>query len=272
MDAGTAQEDSLTFPACDADALPWITVAQMREVDRIAIELGVTLPRMMENAGAHLALVALALLGGDVRGRRIAVLVGRGGNGGGGLVAARRLVGWGAEVGVHLSDEPDALAPVPREQLEILRAMRAPVAVGANGVAAPELFLDAILGYGQRRSARGGAAELIAATAGARVLALDVPSGPCARRGHGRRAGDQSRGDDDPGAAEGRSARRWRATPGRPALRRRHRNSAGCSRARRDPLSLAVLARTGDPDRRALTELPVDPERARPRSGAAGRV
>jgi len=177
MDAGTAQEDSLTFPACDADALPWITVAQMREVDRIAIELGVTLPRMMENAGAHLALVALALLGGDVRGRRIAVLAGRGGNGGGGLAAARRLVGWGAEVGVHLSDEPDALAPVPREQLEILCAMRAPVAIGANGVAAPDLFLDAILGYGQRGSPRGGAAELIAATAGARVLALDVPSG-----------------------------------------------------------------------------------------------
>jgi NAD(P)H-hydrate epimerase len=59
----------------------------------------------------------------------------------------------------------------------MLRAMRAPVAIGAGRVAAPDLFLDAILGYGQRGSPRGGAAELIAATAGARVLALDVPSG-----------------------------------------------------------------------------------------------
>jgi NAD(P)H-hydrate epimerase len=80
------------FPAIDPHAAPWITLEQMREIDRVAIESGMTLPRMMENAGANLALLALALLGGDVRGLRVAVLAGVGGNGGGGLVAARRLL------------------------------------------------------------------------------------------------------------------------------------------------------------------------------------
>ena len=165
------------FPSSPADAVPWITVAQMRDVDRVAIELGVTLPRMMENAGAHLATVALALLSNDARGRTIAVLAGRGGNGGGGLVAARRLIGWGADVEVRLSDDPESLAPVPREQLQILRVTGASVAVGAGGMQTPDLFIDALLGYSQDGAPRGGAGELIAAASGAPVLSLDVPSG-----------------------------------------------------------------------------------------------
>jgi NAD(P)H-hydrate epimerase len=177
MDPEVGDKDSTAFPRCSVDAVPWITVEQMREVDRVAIDGGLTLARMMENAGAALASVALALLGGDVRDRRVAVLAGRGGNGGGGLVAARRLIGWGADVEVRLSDAGDALAPVPLEQLEILRATAARVVVGADGLTTPELFLDAVLGYGQRAAPRGRAAELIAATAGTRVLSLDVPSG-----------------------------------------------------------------------------------------------
>jgi NAD(P)H-hydrate epimerase len=177
MDACSERKDSRRLPTCRADAVPWLTVEQMRDVDRVAIDIGLDLARMMENAGGHLAAAALAMLGGDARGRRVTVLCGRGGNGGGGLVAARRLIGWGAEVEVRLSDPPDRLAPVPREQLEILRATGAPITVGATGLAAADLFVDALLGYSQRGAPHGGAAELIAATAGGRMLALDVPSG-----------------------------------------------------------------------------------------------
>ena len=160
-----------------AEELPWIDVATMREVDREAVARGMSLARMMENAGAGLAALALALLGGNARGRRVVVLAGPGGNGGGGLVAARRLTAWGAEVEVRLSDRPEDFAPVPREQLEILRSTGATLAVGVGGLAAPELYVDAILGYGQRGKPRLAAAELIAAAEGARVLSLDVPSG-----------------------------------------------------------------------------------------------
>jgi NAD(P)H-hydrate epimerase len=149
----------------------------MREVDRVAIEVGLTLTRMMENAGANLAWLARAILGGGVAAQRVTVVAGRGGNGGGGLVAARRLIGWGADVDIRLASEPGELAPVPLEQLRLLEQMGAQVSFGAGGIVPAELFIDAILGYGQRGDPRPVSAELIAATVGARVLSLDVPSG-----------------------------------------------------------------------------------------------
>lgn len=85
--------------------IPFITTAQMIEVDRAMIEdYGVTLIQMMENAGRELATLArwrfLATDDGDhprePRGKRVIVLAGTGSNGGGGLVCARRLHGWGA--------------------------------------------------------------------------------------------------------------------------------------------------------------------------------
>ena len=168
---------------CPAGSVPWIGVSQMRDVDRVAIELGLTLIRMMENAGANLAWLASAILGGDVSGRRITVLAGPGGNGGGGLVAARRLIGWGADVAVRLASDPGDLARVPLEQLRLLEQMHAPIGVGAGGLGVTELFIDAILGYSQRGNPRGDAAALIAATADCLVLSLDVPTGLELERG-----------------------------------------------------------------------------------------
>ena len=163
--------------SCASDAVPWISVAQMRDVDREAITLGLTLTRMMENAGANLAWLARGMVGGAVAGGRIVVLAGRGGNGGGGLVAARRLIGWGADVEIRLASEPDGLAPVPLEQLRLLERMDAPIVLGAERISQPELFIDAVLGYGQRGDPDPLAAALIEATATARVISLDVPSG-----------------------------------------------------------------------------------------------
>jgi NAD(P)H-hydrate epimerase len=168
---------------CAAGSVSWISVAQMRDVDRVAIELGLTLTRMMENAGANLAWLANAMLGGDVADSDVIVLAGPGGNGGGGLVAARRLIGWGANVEIRLAANPSELAPIPLEQLRLLERMESSVAVGAAGLGAPELFIDAILGYSQRGDPRGAAAAMVAATAGARVLSLDVPTGLELERG-----------------------------------------------------------------------------------------
>jgi NAD(P)H-hydrate epimerase len=155
----------------------------MRDVDRVAMELGLTLTRMMENAGANLAWLASVMMGGEVSGRRITVLAGPGGNGGGGLVAARRLMGWGADVAVRLASDPADLAPVPLEQLRLLEQMDAPVGVGASGLGLTELFIDAILGYSQQGNPRGDAAALVAAAADSRVLSLDVPTGLELERG-----------------------------------------------------------------------------------------
>jgi NAD(P)H-hydrate epimerase len=166
------------FPVVDARAVPWLSVQQMREVDRIMVEdLGISLVRMMENAGRGLAQVARELLGGDAAGRSILVLAGPGGNGGGGLVAARHLTVAGAKVAVALSARAERFAPVPAEQLAIVRRLAIAIQEGIEPPGEPELVIDALLGYSQRGKPRDEAAELIRWTAGRRVLALDVPSG-----------------------------------------------------------------------------------------------
>lgn len=84
----------------DATELPYLTTAQMVEVDRAMIQdFGIELIQMMENAGRNLAnLGRLRFLGGRPVGKRVVVLAGTGGNGGGALVAARRLHNWGAQL------------------------------------------------------------------------------------------------------------------------------------------------------------------------------
>jgi len=166
------------LPRVGADTIPWLTVAQMREVDRLAIdEAGMLLEQLMENAGRSLAEVTRRVLGGWTAGKRVVVLAGPGGNGGGGLVAARHLASAGAAVSVVLDRPAAELAPVPRRQHLLARAAQIPVAETESPEHGPDLVIDALLGYGQAASPRGRSAELIEWTAGRRVLALDVPSG-----------------------------------------------------------------------------------------------
>ena len=165
-------------------AIPVVTVAQMREVDRLMIEeIGVELPQMMENAGRALATHARALLGGDARGHRVIVLAGRGGNGGGGLAAARRLAIWGADVSVSLAQRRGDMRGVPAQQLAAVERLGVVVWEPADFVASRlrqvDLVLDAIIGYSLSGAPRDAAAQLIwsANDSGVPCLALDLPSG-----------------------------------------------------------------------------------------------
>ena len=161
------------FPAIAFDALPTVTDDQMREVDRVMIEeLGIDLPRMMENTGARLAELAIDLFGP----RTVCVLAGPGGNGGGGLTAARHLSNRGVEVTVVPATPADGFALVPGKQLDILKRMN----VGVVAEPRPAgLVIDALIGYSLHGSPRGRAAELIRWANGeaSPVLSLDVPSG-----------------------------------------------------------------------------------------------
>ncbi|MDP6073244.1 MAG: NAD(P)H-hydrate epimerase [SAR202 cluster bacterium] len=163
--------------------IPFITTDQMREVDRAMIEdYAIMLLQMMENAGRELAdLARTRFLDSDPRGRRVEVLAGPGGNGGGGLVCARRLLGWGADVSVRMSVDATRLTDAARHQHDILRRFGVPIRTpGDNaGLGPADLIVDALIGYSLRGAPRGEAATLIrqANAADAPVLALDVPSG-----------------------------------------------------------------------------------------------
>jgi NAD(P)H-hydrate epimerase len=163
-------------------SLPALSTEQMREVDRLMIEeYHIDLLQMMENAGRNLALLAKRLLDGDIADRPIVVLAGRGNNGGGGLVAARHLLNWGAWVQVLLTHRPEEFTGVPAGQLRTLEAMGLPIAWAEEGWELPpaDLVIDAINGYGLKGAPQGAAATLIrlANSSVAPILSLDAPSG-----------------------------------------------------------------------------------------------
>ena len=168
----------MRIPWADGE-VPFITTEQMVEVDRAMIEdFGIDLARMMENAGRNLAHLARErFLDGDPRDQRIVVMAGTGGNGGGALVAARRLHGYGAQVTVRITRLN--MAGVPGEQLAMLRAIGISVAVGPPVDVAADLVIDGVIGYSLSGSPRGVAADLItwANAQPAPILSLDVPSG-----------------------------------------------------------------------------------------------
>ena len=170
------------FPKIHEASVTFVTTAQMIEVDRAMIDdYGILLIQMMENAGRNLAhLARVRFLRGEPAGKRVAVLVGVGGNGGGALVCARRLRTWGANVEVFVTKPDDQLAEIPRHQLGIARVMNIPIHIGAPPVdTAFDLVVDGIIGYSLQGAPRGTAADMIrwAAAQPAPVLALDAPSG-----------------------------------------------------------------------------------------------
>ena len=163
--------------------IPAVSVAQMREVDRLMVEqVGIDLFQMMENAGRALAEHTRQLLGGDVQGRRVLVLAGRGGNGGGGLTAARRLALWNAEVTVLLGQGKHEIGGVPARQLAIVERIGLPIFEPASSppaFAQADVLIDALIGYSLSGPPREPIAGLIrkANASGVPIVALDIPSG-----------------------------------------------------------------------------------------------
>lgn len=172
----------MTFPTY-GDDVPYLTTEQMREVDRAMIEdYHIELIQMMENAGRNLAHLARErFLDGDPRDKRVVVLAGTGGNGGGALVCTRRLHNYGAEVRVFVTKPDDDFKAVPAHQLDILRRMGVPVSLAetVSEAGTPDLVVDGVIGYSLKGAPRGTAGDLIrwANAQAAPILALDAPSG-----------------------------------------------------------------------------------------------
>jgi NAD(P)H-hydrate epimerase len=161
----------------------------MVEVDRIATDqVGLGLLQMMENAGRELADLTRRALGGSATDRRLIVLAGTGNNAGGGLVAARRLAGWGAEVMVVFARPILRLRTGPCAQLEPLLAAGVRTAVAGHDRSYPELasevlladaVIDALIGYSLRGAPDDAYQPLIgiAPLGDGPVISLDLPSG-----------------------------------------------------------------------------------------------
>ncbi len=164
--------------------------AEMREIDRVAIEVfGIPSLTLMDRAGRAVAEAALELAAPK---GRFVVVCGGGNNGGDGYVAARLLRGAGRDARVFALVPPERLSPDARAVRD--QANRAGVPVDEAGELAEleagvgDVVVDAILGTGLARAPEGAFAGAIvrieaARVAGARVLAVDVPSGLSADTG-----------------------------------------------------------------------------------------
>ena len=160
--------------------VPSVTEAQMRELDRIAVEeTGPNLYQMMENAGRDLPLRTMGMLGGKWADSSLVVLAGTGGNGGGGICAARHLANRGARVKLVISNV-ERLGDVPSFQYEIYKSTGSRALILSEiGDEPPGVIIDAIIGYSLKSAPHGAALEMInwANASGSPVLSLDVPSG-----------------------------------------------------------------------------------------------
>lgn len=169
----TTLNREVDFPSVPASSILSVTADEMREADRVAVEdFDLLLIQMMENAGAHLAELVVRRF----RPESVAVLCGVGGNGAGGLVAARHLANRGVIVHVTLAEDASRLGEVPGHQLTILERMEVPV---ASQPVTADLIVDALIGYSLRGDPRHRTADLIrwANEPETPVCALDVPSG-----------------------------------------------------------------------------------------------
>ena len=170
-----------TFPL--VKNVPFVDTQQMIEVDRAMIEdYNILLIQMMENAGRNLAHLARhRFLDGNPTGQHIVVMAGTGGNGGGAMVAARRLHNYGARVSVYLTAESDRFTPIPKHQLDVLYRMGVTIrpADKIQQEQSVDLILDGIIGYSLKGAPRGNAKVMIEWTKEqtAPILSLDAPSG-----------------------------------------------------------------------------------------------
>ncbi len=163
---------------------PLPDAARMRATDAWAIEeQGVPSLDLMERAGFGLA----ALVARRAPEGRVAVVCGKGNNGGDGLVAARLLRDDGRETDVLLMAPGEELSGDPAANLARLSGP-APRPFEAAALDGAAVVVDALLGTGfegvPREPLAGAIAAINAARdAGAEVVAADVPSGVDASTG-----------------------------------------------------------------------------------------
>jgi NAD(P)H-hydrate epimerase len=155
-----------------------ISSEEMHSLDLNCAYFGLLPLQLMENAGAALAREVKARSSG----KRIAIVAGRGNNGGDAFVAARHLVGF--EVTTYLLGRSrDIATEVAKGNWEILKRLGYDLIevadAGDLNLKNCDLVVDAIFGTGVRGPVKGLEAEAIDIInqSGKPILSVDVPSG-----------------------------------------------------------------------------------------------
>ncbi len=158
-----------------------LTASQSRSLDEYALSgLGIPGLVLMENAGRGLAELVLAQ-----KPTSVAVVAGRGNNGGDGLVIARHLDGAGIPVRVLLLADPQKLSPDCSTNWNIVCRSRIPAQVDGSGESLPRFLdgadwvVDALVGTGLTGPLKSPLDAAVRAINASRtsIFAVDLPSG-----------------------------------------------------------------------------------------------
>jgi len=169
----------------------------MAAVDANAAALGVPRKQLMESSGGAVAREVRAVAD---PGAAVALLCGRGNNGGDAFVAARFLSAYDATV--HLLGRPESIrTDIARENWAALGAAEVPTETVTDSadlsLGDPDVVVDAMLGTGATGALREPerTAARLANESGATVVAVDVPSGVDADTGEPTGAESGGRAD-----------------------------------------------------------------------------
>lgn len=157
-----------------------LTPDEMGAADAASAESGNPSFGLMERAGQAVAASALRHFPAALR---FVVLCGPGNNGGDGYVAARALADVGASVAVYHLGDPQKLKGDAKQARELFPLPSQPLenCHPRNG----DVVIDALFGAGLARAVPQPVVDVIHKVREARipVLAVDLPSGLCGRRG-----------------------------------------------------------------------------------------
>jgi NAD(P)H-hydrate epimerase len=172
-----------------------LNATQMREADRFTIEdIGIPSLVLMENAGRQVVAAMEAAYEARLDGR-VAVLCGRGNNGGDGFVVARTLLQRGIDTAVFVVGTVADVRGDARINLEILGRLGVTVVeigdeqaweLHFSEISQCTLIVDAIFGTGLK-AALGGMLETVVAdvnASGIPIVSIDLPSGLSADTPH----------------------------------------------------------------------------------------
>jgi len=144
---------------------------RFRDMDYYAVNnYQLPIELMMENAGLQLANLVASFASKE---QSIKIGVGNGNNGGGGLVAARRLSAWGYTV--YLDMFTEITKPLPSVQLE--RALKFGARIGE--ITNPDVWVDAYLGFSQHLPLKSSLLKILekANSSSSLKVSLDIPTG-----------------------------------------------------------------------------------------------
>src|SRR5262245_26740381 len=167
-----------------------LTSAQIRQIDRLSSEkYGIPSLLLMENAGMRVV-EALEQRFEDLEDLRIAILCGKGNNGGDGFVVARQLIQKGKYPFIFLFASEDDVHGDARTNLEILKAIGYPPTVVLAEtdwaeerveLADADIIVDALVGTGLTKPIEGLYRTVIESLENdfpqATIVSVDVPSG-----------------------------------------------------------------------------------------------